>query len=183
MSHCWPVLVALALFAGGVSAEGVIVDRSEIRFVSKQMGVNVEGRFRKWKANIVFRPEALAKSKAELDIDLASVDLASSESEEEARSASWFDTAKFPVARFVSTSIRHVGGDRYEMTGKLSLKGITRDCVVPVTLRQDASGNRTAEGRVTVNRLDFRIGDGAWSDPDMVANEVVVSVRMALAPG
>ena len=45
------------------------------------MGGNVEGRFRRWKANIVFVPKDLGRSKADFDIELGSIDLASDESE------------------------------------------------------------------------------------------------------
>src|SRR5512144_1072153 len=108
--HRWiSVLGLLAFVATAAAAQGVVVDKSDISFVTKQMGANVEGRFRKWKANVVFKPQALASSKAEFDIDLASIDFASEEFEAEVRGAAWFDTAKFPVARFASTSIKDLG--------------------------------------------------------------------------
>src|SRR5437762_596536 len=94
-----PSLGALLLAAGQAGAQGLLIDKSEIRFISKQLGVNVEGRFRKWKANIVFLPKNLGKSKADFEIDLGSIDLASDESETEIKSPSWFNIAKFPVAR------------------------------------------------------------------------------------
>ena len=110
--------------SGGASAQGVLIDKSEIRFVSKQMGVNVEGRFRKWKANVDFRPKDLAHSKAEFEIELASIDLASDESESEVRAPLWFDTAKFPVAKFhVGVGQASLGGDRYEIAGTLVDQG------------------------------------------------------------
>ena len=176
--------LAMLLFAPGpAAAQGVLVDKSEIRFVSKQLGVNFEGRFRKWQANIVFRPADLAKSKAEFDIDLTSIDLASEDSESEVRGPLWFDMTKFPVARFVSTSIRSSGPDRYDVAGRLSLKGTTKDVVVPIAVRKDPVGNSVAEGTFTVNRIEFRIGEGLWADPVVVAYDVVVRVRMVLAPG
>ncbi len=92
-----PSLGMMLLAATQAAAQGVLIDKSEIRFVSRQMGVNVEGRFRRWKANIVFLPKDLAKSKAEFEIDLGSIDLASDESETEVKRAMWFDTAKFPI--------------------------------------------------------------------------------------
>jgi len=119
---------------------------------------------------------------ANFEIELASIDLASEASEVETRRAVWFDTAKFPVARFVSSSIKDVGGGKYEVAGKLSLKGVARDAVVPIALTKDASGNSVAEGAFTIKRLDYRIGDADWADPDTVANEVVVRVRMVLPP-
>jgi polyisoprenoid-binding protein YceI len=175
-----PSLGALLLAASQAAAQGVLIDKSEIRFVSRQMGANVEGRFRKWKANIVFLPKELAKSKADIDIDLTSIDLASEESEAEVKRPKWFDTARFPVARFVSSAIRDLGGDRYEVTGALTVKGITHDAVVPVTLKKDAGGNSVAEGSLTIKRLDYKIGEGEWADPDTVANEVMVRIRMVL---
>jgi polyisoprenoid-binding protein YceI len=94
----------------------------------------------------------------------------------------WFDTAKFPVAHFASTSIRDMGGNRYDVAGQLSLKGTKHDAVIPIVLRKDAAGNSVAEGSFTVKRLDYNIGEGLWADTDTVANEVIVRVRMVLPP-
>ncbi|HVO90364.1 MAG TPA: YceI family protein [Casimicrobiaceae bacterium] len=168
--------------SGGANAQGVVVEKSEIRFVSRQMGVNVEGRFRKWKANVVFVPTDLGHSKAELDVDLASIDLASDDSEGEVKGPLWFDTARFPVAHFASTAIRNTGPDRYDVAGKLSMKGITRDATVPIVVRKDGSGTTIAEGTFNIKRLDYKIGEGEWADTQTVEDPVVVRVRMVLAP-
>jgi polyisoprenoid-binding protein YceI len=175
-----PLAAMLMAASGSAHGQGVLIDKSEIRFISKQMGVNVEGRFRKWKANVDFRPKEPARSKAELEIELASIDLASEDSEAEVRQAAWFDTARFPVAKFASTSIKDLGGERYEIAGTLSMKGVAKEIAIPVTLRKDAAGNSVAEGQFTVKRLDFRVGEGMWADPDTVANEVTVRLRMVL---
>jgi polyisoprenoid-binding protein YceI len=177
-----PSLGMMLLAAGQAGADGVLIDKSEIRFVSKQMGINVEGGFRRWKANIVFQPGDLAHAKADFEIELGSVDLASDEAESEVRRPSWFDTAKFPTARFASTSFRDLGGGKYEVAGKLTLKGTARDAIVPITMTKDAAGNSVAEGTFTIKRLDYRIGDADWADPDTVANEVIVRIRMVLPP-
>jgi polyisoprenoid-binding protein YceI len=177
-------LVAAALLAapGRAPAQGVLVDRSEIRFVSKQMGASVEGRFRKWTANVDFRPKDLAHSRVELEIDLASIDLASAEAETEVRRPLWFDVARFPVAKFASTGMRDLGGERYEIAGSLSIKGIAKEVVVPVALARDAAGNSVADGRFTLKRLEFKLGEGLWADTDAVADDVLVRVRMVLPP-
>ena len=164
-------------------ADTVVPGKSEIAFTMKQMGVNFDGRFKNFKADIVFKPNALDQSKAAIDVDLASLDLASTDSEAEARGPQWFNTAKFPVARFTSTSMKSLGGDRYEIAGKLALKGITRDCVVPITVKTDATGNRTAEGAFVLKRLEYKIGEGEWADPATVADDIRVRVRMVLQPG
>ena len=177
-----PSLGMMLLAAGQAGAQGVLIDKSEIRFISKQMGANVEGRFRRWKANIVFVPKDLGRSKADFDIELGSIDLASDESETEIKRPLWFDTAKFPVAHFASSAIRDLGGDKYEIVGQLTIKGITHDAVVPITLKKDATGNSVAEGNFTLKRLDYKIGEGQWADPETVANDVIVRVRMVLPP-
>jgi len=174
--------VMLMAASGGSGAQGVLIDRSEIRFVSKQMGGAVEGKFRKWKANVDFRPKEPGKSRAEFEIELGSVDLASEETESEVRRSLWFDTAKFPVARFASSAVRDLGEDRYEIAGRLSIKGTTKDVVIPVVLKQDAAGNSVAQGQFTLNRLDYRVGEGLWADTAAVANEVAVRIRMVLPP-
>ena len=175
-------LAAILLTVPPAGAQDVLLDKSEIRFVAKQLGVNVDGRFRKWKASVVFLPAELAKSKAEFDIDLASIDLASEDSEREIRDRLWFDTAKFPVAHFSSTAIKDLGGDRYEIAGALTLKGVRRDVIVPIAIRKDATGNRVGEGTFTLKRLDYNIGTGMWADTATVTNEVAVRVRIVLPP-
>ena len=177
-----PLAVMLMAASGGASAQGVLIERSEIRFAGKQTRGALEGKFRKWKANVDFRPKELAKSKADFEIELASIDLASEETEAEVRRPAWFDTAKFPVARFTSSAMKDLGGGRYEVAGRLSMKGVTREVVIPIALRKDASGNSVAEGQFAFNRLDFRIGDGVWADNGAVANEVGVRIRMVLPP-
>ena len=63
MQYRWmPLLGLLAFLATAAAAQGVVVDKSDIRIITKQMGANVEGRFRNWKANVVFKPQALASS-------------------------------------------------------------------------------------------------------------------------
>jgi len=174
--------LALVALGSAARAQGVLVDKSEIAFTMKQMGVKFDGRFRKWKADVVFKPQQLAASKAVFDVELASIDLASAESEGEAQGKLWFDSARFPVAHFASTSIRDEGGGRYQVAGKLSIKGITRDCVVPVSVKTDPGGNRVAEGSFAIHRLDYRIGEGEWADTGTVDNDVIVRVRLVLPP-
>jgi len=171
------LLLALAPLA---AAQPVLYDKSEIRFVSKQMGADVEGRFRRWKADIDFRPADPAHSHAGFEIDLASIDLASEESEAELRKRDWFDTQRFPLATFRSTSIASTGENAYDIAGTLAIKGASRDVTVPVRLRKDAAGNAVAEGQFALKRLAFKVGEGPWSDTSAVADDVTVRVRITL---
>lgn len=101
------------------------------------------------------------------------------ETEAELAKPEWFDTRKFPQAQFQSTAIKGLGGGRYEVAGKLTIKGQARDLVVPVAVAQNA-GTTTATGAFTLKRLDFKIGEGDWADTSMVANDVQVKFKLAL---
>ena len=100
----------------------------------------------------------------------------------EARKPVWLDALGFPKARFESTQVKALGGTRYEALGHFSLKGKARPMTVPFTLSTNADGTRTVSASFTLKRSDFGIGGGEWNDPELVADEVPVRVRLVLAP-
>jgi polyisoprenoid-binding protein YceI len=151
--------------------------RSSLVFVSKQMNVPVEGRFRSFRARLSFDPEKPAAARVEFEIDLASIDAGSKEADDEVAGRDWFDTKAFPVAKFLSTSVKPLGGNRYEVSGRMTIKGRTRDLVVPVSVSRQGD-SASFEGSLVVNRADYDIGGGVWADFGTVANEVQVRFRL-----
>ncbi|GIX51261.1 polyisoprenoid-binding protein YceI [Sphaerotilus sulfidivorans] len=154
--------------------------KSEMLFVSKQMGVPVEGRFRKFDAQIAFDPKKPEAGKVAFTIDMGSATFGSPEVDVELPKATWFNVPKFPQATFQSSAIKAVGAGRFEVAGKLSIKGSSRDVVVPVALTQ-AGGSTTATGAFAIKRLEFKIGEGDWADTSMVANDVQVKFKLNLS--
>ena len=144
------------------------------------MGVPVEGKFKKFDAQIALDPKAPDGGKVALAIDTGSAAFGAPEVDAELPKPIWFNTAKFPQATFESKRIKGLGGGRFEVAGTLDIKGSKRDVVVPVTLTRTGD-IATASGSFIVKRLDFRIGDGEWADPSLVANEVQVSFKLALS--
>lgn len=176
---------ALALLATlGASAaqadQKLLPAQSEIAFVSKQMGVPVEGRFRKFDAQIAFDPAKPQTGKIAFSIDIASITLGSPEPDAELPKAPWFNTAKFPQATFHSASIKGLGGGKFEVVGKLTIKGNILDAVIPVTLVQTGT-TTTASGTFTIKRLAYKIGENEWADTSMVADDVQVKFKLALS--
>lgn len=171
--------IAWVLLSLHASAQGVQIDKSDIRFLSRQMGVEIEGRFKKFEGDVRFKPTELANSYAKFEVDLASIDLGSPESEQEARGKDWFLVSQFPKGSFQSTSIRARGKDQYDVAGKLSLKGLTHELVIPVTVKTVGT-ERVAEGAFVLKRTDYKIGQGEWADPDVVAVDVTVKFRFVL---
>jgi polyisoprenoid-binding protein YceI len=176
---CASLCTALAVPAAFAQQRVNAVDltKSEIRFVSKQMNVPVEGRFRKFSARIDFDPAKLAESQAQVEVELGSIDTGSTEADTEVKTKGWFNVAAFPKATFVSSSVKALGPNRYEVAGKLAIKGRSADVTMPFTTRQDG-GNTVFEGSFSLLRLQYNIGEGPWSDEDTVANAVQVRVRL-----
>ncbi len=153
--------------------------QSEISFTSKQMGVPVEGKFKKFDAQVAFDPKQAAAAKIGLTIDLASVSLGAAETEAEVVKPEWFNTKAFPQASFQSSGVKADGAGKFSVSGKLTIKGASRDVLVPVSLVQ-AGGTTTATGSFVIKRLEFKIGDGDWKDTSMVADDVQVKFKLAL---
>lgn len=153
--------------------------QSEIVFVSKQMGVPVEGRFKKFDAQIAFNPAKPETSKIAFTVDTGSASLGVPETDAELPKPVWFNVPRFPQATFQSGAVKGLGGGKFEVAGKLNIKGNSHDVVVPVTLTQ-SGGTTTATGLFVVKRLVFKIGEGEWSDTSMVADDVQVKFKLAL---
>lgn len=171
--------LAIALPAFAQSPQKVVAEKSHIRFGFKQMNVPVEGRFRKFDASVSFDPGKPEATKAEFEVDLASIDLGNAEGETEARRKPWLNVEAFPKAKFVASSVKAAGPGRYEATGPLTIKGASLTITAPFTL-VDAGGTRTVEGQFPLKRLQFRIGEGPWSDTETVADEVTVRFRFVI---
>ena len=172
-------LVGLTATPWAHAEQKVVPTQSEIAFTAKQMGVPLEGRFKKFDAQIDFNPAKPDASKIAFSIDTGSATVGAAESDAELPKAPWFNVAKFPQASFQSSTVKGLGAGKFEVAGKLTIKGTVRDVVVPVTLTQ--SGPTTmAVGSFGLKRLAFKIGDGEWSDTSMVADDVTVRFKLAL---
>jgi len=173
-------LWALVLVGNAHAQQKLVPAQSDIVFVSKQMGVPVEGRFKAFDAQIGFDPAKPATGKIQFTVDMTSATLGNKETDAELQKPDWFSTAKFAKAGFQSTAIRNTAPGKYEVSGKLSIKGLTQDIVVPVSLTQ-TSGLTTAVGSFALKRLGFKIGDNEWSDTSMVADDVQVKFKFVLS--
>ena len=172
-------LAVAAAWSGSAAAQQVQPAGSEIAFTSKQMGVPVDGQFRKFDAQVAFDPKKPEAARIAFTVDLASVTFGSAEVDAEVVKPDWFDTKKFPQARFQSTAVKPAGPGKFEVAGTLTIKGASQNVVVPVALAQSGAAT-TATGAFTIKRLDYRIGDGDWKDTSMVANDVQVRFKLAL---
>jgi len=163
--------------AQAVEYTQVQTDKSAVTFVYKQMGVAVDGKFKKFSSTLNFDPAKPAAAKATFDVQLGSVDTGAPEGDDEVAGKTWFNTKAFPTARFVSASVKALGGNRYEVAGQLTIKGKTQDVIVPATFTPQGNAG-VFDGGFTIRRGDFSIGEGAWAKFDTVANDVQIKFRI-----
>ena len=170
-------LAAMALPAQAIEFNQFQPGKSALSFVSKQMNVPVEGKFSSFRSKLAFDPAKPTAARAEFEIDLASIDAGSKDANDEVAGKAWFNTKTFPVARFVASSVKPLGNNRFEVAGKMTIKGKTLDLTTPVTVTQQ--GNTASfDGSLVLKRADYGIGDGIWADFGTVANEVQIKFRL-----
>jgi polyisoprenoid-binding protein YceI len=175
-----PLLLWSGLVVGVQAQQTVISDQSSIAYITKQMGVPVDGKFGKFDAQIAFDPKKPEASKISFTIDVNSATIADAETTKEVKKADWFNVAKFPTASFAATTVKALGGGKFEVAGNLTIKGIAKPIVVTVNATQ--KGNvTTVEGLLPIKRLDYKLGEGEWKDTSIVADEVQIKFKLALA--
>jgi polyisoprenoid-binding protein YceI len=175
-----PITLALGAALLAPALAQVDAAKSSVIAVSKQMGVPVEGKFRRFSAQVSFDPAKPADGRASIEIDIASFDLGDADFNRETAKKEWFDAVKFPKATFVTTAIKPAGAGRFEAAGKLAIKGITRDVVAPVSFKAEG-GQQVFEGMLPIKRLAFNIGEGEWKDTSTVADDVQIRFRIVTA--
>lgn len=179
MKKAFFVITGVLLFAAAAEAAPVIKEQSRISFVSRQMGVPVEGGFKKFDAEVEFDPKDTKKSHASITIHLDSIDAGSEEATTEIKRRPWFDVHNHPKAEFSSTFLSSLGKDRYRVFGNMTIKGRTRPASSDFLVKNKGQ-MRVFEGKFTLKRLEFAIGEGAWSDTGTVADEVEIFYNLAV---
>lgn len=177
------LLVALS-FAGftckTVSAtefKSIVSEKSTIGFTYKQMGVGMDGQFKKFTAQISFDPIKPQVAKASFEIDLASIDTGGP-ADEEAQGKAWFNSKTYPKASFTATQIKSISPNQFDVTGNLTIKGTTKEVKFPIKfVPQGSSGIFT--GSLIMHRSDFSIGEGTWAKFDVVANDIQINFNIA----
>jgi polyisoprenoid-binding protein YceI len=136
--------------------------------------------FKTWKADIAFDPADVAHAHADVTIQLASEASDEPDFDDGLKGAEGFQISQFPAAHFVTTGFTHKSGNDYVATGRLSLKGMTKDVTLPFTLT--IQGNQAhMKGSAVIIRTDYGVGLGMWAAPSPVAHEVTVTIDITAA--
>lgn len=136
---------------------------TRIGFVARHaMITKVRGSFNDFEGTAVVDGDNPEKSSARIVIKTASIDTRNEQRDGHLRTNDFLDPETYPEITFVTTAVKAVDADNYEVTGDLTIKGVTKSLTIPFAFEgaaKDPFGNVRIgfEGSVTINRQDFGI--------------------------
>lgn len=171
---------AVAKPAGGVdlafSAKG-----SKVGFVGSKVTGSHEGSFGTFTGTVTLVDKDPEKSQVSVEIDTTSVTTDQEKLTGHLKSPDFFDTGKYPKAKFVSTAVKK-GGDKgasHTVTGNLDLHGVTKQISFPATVTV-GDGKVDVEAEFAINRKDFGINYKGKAD-DLIRDDVVMKLSIHAA--
>lgn len=151
---------------------------SRLGFAVTHLGIaDVPGHFEDFDVKITAEEEDFSDAVVEMTAKLNSINTRVEQRDNHLKSADFFDVEQYPTMHFKSTEIKKVGKNKYELTGELSLHGVSKPVTVDMVYRgttanPNANGAPVAGIQITgtIKRSDFGIGEG-FPAP-MISDEV-----------
>ncbi|MEV8622651.1 YceI family protein [Streptomyces sp. NBC_01268] len=153
-----PVDPALAALTGDYTIDPA---HSSIGFtVRHAMVTNVRGSFAEHEGALKLNGSDPASSTAAIDVKIASIDTGIADRDGHLRSGDFFDAEQFPLMSFRSTQAQQLGGDKYRVTGELTIKDVTKPLAIDLEFNgtaTDVYGNERVgfEGNAEILRSDW----------------------------
>lgn len=155
-------------------------------FRIQHQGVGMfHGRFNRMHGTVKFDPAAATPLEVNITIPVAGVDTGSEKIDNHLKNPDFFDAEQFPNMSFESTSSKKLDASTFEVSGKMTIHGVTRDLQVKFDLVGSADSERGKrygfESSFVIQRTDFGMGYGV--EKKALGNEVRVTVALELLPG
>ena len=184
-------LAVLLLFGQNASAAAraweLDTDHSNVYFSIEHIYAKVQGRFAAIAATVHFDPANLKESRFDFEIKVDSIDTGIKQRDDHLRSADFFASSDHPLITFTSNAVTAAGEGVYQVAGTLTVKGKSRDLVLPLTFagvkdHPVTPGKQVAgfNGRLSVDRLALGVGDGKFYKMGLLGKEVEVLVTLEL---
>jgi len=164
---------------------------TEVTFEVRHFFTPVSGKFDEFEIDLVYDAEDASNSTVSAVIPVGSIDTNNESRDEHLESPDFFDAPTYPNITFESTSVRRVAENQLIATGDLTIKDVTREVELPITMlgmkdipaeMQEMLGGigRVAafEGTLEIDRNDFGVGTGQWAADAVVGT--TVSIRLAV---
>lgn len=183
------IAAMLLMPAFASAADLYVVDKthSEVSFRVRHLVANTPGKFNDYGANIALDPKDLTKSTVEFTIQAASIDTANADRDKHLRGEDFFWVDQHPTLAFKSEKIVKKSKDEFEVTGTLTMRGVSKKITVPVEFggfMKDPWGNEKAgfTTAFTVNRKDYGINWNKALDQGgvVLGEDVKISLSLEL---
>jgi polyisoprenoid-binding protein YceI len=147
----------------------------------------VRGYFEDFSGTFQFVPDNLKESKINIEIKAESINTNIRKRDNHLRTDDFFSVKKYPLITFKSRSITHKEGNQYLVEGDLTIKDVTKTLVLPLTYF-GTRDNPLKEGeivsgfetRFTINRLDYHVGSGKFSQMGVAGKDVDITVSLEM---
>lgn len=157
----------------------IIPAKSKIEFKVAQDSSTISGSFKKFSGKINFDPAQLKTSKAEIEIDVTSVNASLDSASETLQGAAWFASKTFPKATFTATKFSSKDNKNFRADGFLSIKGKQLPVVLDFNFTELSENKAHAIAKATIKRSTFAVGDVDPKKANGVADDVFVTIDIA----
>lgn len=161
----WPVLI--------FSQTRWTVTASQVDFFINNAGIEVDGTLGGFNGDIQFSPESLSGSSITASLQPETIKTGIDARDNSLRGEEYFHVSAHPTMSMTSTSLRK-SGSGYLGVFNLTIKGVTRQIEMPFTF-QESNGVATFSGSLTIDRLDYGVGESSWILSDEVRIEITVN--------
>lgn len=135
-----------------------------------------KGDIKDWTAEIDFDPDNLASSVIHAEINLQSATTGNAMYDGALPQKDWFNTREYPKAVFKSTAITHNKDNLYQVTGDLTLRGITKSISFDFSLSDLSNTPVRAHASFPIDRLDFDIGKKSDDKAEWVSRDITLTL-------
>jgi len=176
--------------ATATAVKTIAIDKthSEATFQVRHLVTKVRGRFTDLGGSIAFDEASPEASAVTFTIQAASIDTGTPDRDAHLRSEDFFHVEQYPAITFVSTAIRARGGNEFDVTGDLTMRGVTKRITLPVSYlgtARDPWGKEKIgfEAETTINRKDYGLVWNAALETGgfLVGDDVKISVSIQAA--
>ena len=148
-----------------------------VTFTIKNFGLNTNGSLKGLKGNINWDAANLSASTFAVSVDVNTISTGVEARDNHLRKEEYFNVAKYPNLSFTSTSIASTGNGMYNASGNLVIKGVSKNVVIPFTVKPTAKGV-LFEGEFAIDRRDYGVGGGSM----VLSNEVNIKLKVLANP-
>ena len=170
------ILLLLPFASAAQAQDWTIASGSTLGFETSFEGAPLHGSFKRFGGHISLDEQHPQACRFDVRIDLASVRTGNPTGDKQLQSAAFFDVAAHPEAHYQAERCSWNGKGPIDVQGFLTLRGVKK----PVPLQATLQAGGTLSATATVNRLDFGVGQGQWSNGSIINAQVRIKAALKL---